>query len=308
MPCGCARASASWGASPWLRCGSRAMRVRGRVRRKMLRGVYPIPSLLTIGNLLCGFYAVVSVYHDEYGPAAVAILVAAVLDLFDGAVARMTGSTSELGVQLDSLADLVSFGVAPAILVHVWALKPLSRLGWVLEGMLPAALFVAAGAFRLARFNVQTAHLDKRYFVGLPIPAAAATIATFVLFMRSNSTFIAFDREIASREVTTLIVALGTIALAILMVSRIRYRSLKGLELKRARPASTLKGITLLVMLLAISLAWRPRWVLFYAFLFYALSGPARHTYMGWRRMRGRGVDPVRDALRHPEPPGGVGP
>jgi len=284
------------------------MRVRGRVRRKMLRGVYPIPSLLTIGNLLCGFYAVVSLYYDEFGAAAVAILLAAVLDLCDGGVARMTGSTSELGVQLDSLADLVSFGVAPAMLVHVWALKPLSRVGWVLEGMLPAALFVAAGAFRLARFNIQTGHLDKRYFVGLPIPAAAATIATFVLFMRSNSTFTAFDREIASREVTTLIVALGTIALAILMVSRIRYRSMKGLDLNRARPPSTLKGIFLLMVLLTIALAARPRWVLFYAFLGYALSGPVRHLYLAWRRPASRGEDPVRDALRRPEPPGGVGP
>ena len=278
------------------------------MRRKLLRGVYPIPSLLTIGNLLCGFYAIAWVFQEDYAFAAGAILVAAVLDLFDGAVARMTGTTSELGVQLDSLADLVSFGVAPALLAHVWAFKPVqSRLGFFVE-VLPAALFVAAGAFRLARFNVQTAFLDKRYFVGLPIPAAAATIATFILFMGVNDSFKAFGRPIASREVTTLIVALGTFALAILMVSRVRYRSLKGIDPNRARPPSTLKWIFLLVLLVAVLLATVPRWVLFYGFLGYALSGPLRHVSMTWRRMTGRGEEPMRDALRRPEPPGGVGP
>ncbi len=284
------------------------MRVRVRVRRKLLRGVYPIPTLLTIGNLLCGFYAIAWVFQEDYAFAAGAILVAAVLDFFDGTVARMTGNTSELGVQLDSLADVVSFGVAPALLAHVWAFKPVqSRLGFFVE-VLPAALFVTAGAFRLARFNVQTAYLDKRYFVGLPIPAAAAAIATFILFMGVNDSFKAFGRPIASREVTTLIVALGTVGLAILMVSRVRYRSLKGLELNRAWPLSTLKWIAPLLLLLAVALRTRPHWVLFYACLAYAVSGPIRHVYMAWRRMTGRGEDPMRDALRRPEPPGGVGP
>ncbi len=282
--------------------------MRVRVRRKLLRGVYPIPFLLTIGNLLCGFFAIAWVFHEDYAFAAGAILVAAVLDLLDGTVARMTGTTSELGVQLDSLADVVSFGVAPAMLAHVWAFKPVSgRLDLIVE-VLPAALFVAAGAFRLARFNVQTAFLDKRYFVGLPIPAAAATIAGFVLFMRTNDKFTLFDRQIASREVTTLIVALGTVALAILMVSRVRYRSLKGLELNRAWPPSTLKWITVLVLLLLVALWKQPRWVLFYPFLGYALSGPVRHVYLAWRRVTGRGEETIREALRRPEPPGGVGP
>ncbi len=284
------------------------MRVRVRMRRKLLRGVYPVPSLLTIGGLLCGFYAIVSVYYDEYGSAAVAILVAGLLDLLDGTVARMTGSSSELGVQLDSLSDLVSFGVAPAMLVHVWAIKPWSRLGWFLEGMLPSALFVAAGAFRLARFNVQTAFLDKRYFVGLPIPAAAATIASFVLFMRDRLNFTAFGREIASREMTTATVAVMTVVLAFLMMSRIRYRSMKGIELNRAWPSSALTGMTLMVMFLAVALAARPRWVLFAAFLGFSLSGPARHLYLGVRRFLGHGEGSIREAARRPEPPGGVGP
>jgi CDP-diacylglycerol---serine O-phosphatidyltransferase len=282
--------------------------VRLRVRRKLLRGIYPVPAILTMGNLLCGFYAIASAFQEDYAFAAGAILVAAVLDLLDGTVARMTATTSELGVQLDSLADVVSFGVAPALLAHVWAFKPVSgRLHLIVE-VLPAALFVAAGAYRLARFNVQTAFLDKRFFVGLPIPAAAATVASFVLFMRTNDTFTLFDRQIASREVTALIVALGTVALAVLMVSRVRYRSLKGIDLNRAWPPSTLRWIFLLVLLLAVGLTTVPRWVLFYAFLGYAISGPIRHVYMAWRRMTGRSEDPVREVLRRAEPPGGVGP
>ncbi len=282
--------------------------MRVRMRRKLLRGVYPIPSLLTIGNLLCGFYAIAWVFQEDYAFAAGAILVAAVLDLLDGTVARMTGSSSELGVQLDSLADLVSFGVAPAMLAHVWAFKPVSsRLGLFVEA-LPAALFVAAGAFRLARFNVQTAFLDKRYFVGLPIPAAAGTVAAFVLFMGDKPAFTTFGREIASREVTTATVAVMTVILAFLMVSRIRYRSMKGIELKRAWPASMLTGMTLVVMLLAVALTKRPRWVLFYAFLGYALSGPVRHLLIAARRARGHAEEPTREPLRRPEPPGRIGP
>jgi len=287
---------------------SMRMNIRVRMRRKLMRGVYPVPTLLTIGNLLCGFYAIAWAFQEDYAFAAGAILLAAVLDLLDGAVARMTGNASELGVQLDSMADLVSFGVAPAMLAHVWAFKPVSsRLGFFVE-VLPAALFVAAGAFRLARFNVQTAFLDKRYFVGLPIPGAAATIASFVLFMRSNDKFTAFGREIASREVTTGTVALMTVILAFLMVSGIRYRSLKGIELKRVWPASALTGMTLVVMFLTVALATVPRWVLFYTFLGYVLSGPMRQVLMAARRPAAHAEGPIRDAARRPEPPGGPGP
>lgn len=283
--------------------------IRVRMRRRLLRGVYPVPTLLTIGNLLCGFFAIAWVFQEDYAFAAGAILLAAVLDLLDGAVARMTGSASELGVQLDSLADLVSFGVAPAVLAHVWAFKPVnSRMGFFVE-VLPAALFVAAGAFRLARFNIQTAFLDKRYFVGLPIPAAAATIASFILFMRSNEKFTAFGREIASREFTTGAVALMTVILAFLMVSRIRYRSLKGIELKRAWPASALMGIVLVLMFLTVALATVPRWVLFYTFLGYVLSGPLRHVLAAARRPAHYREAALRDAVNRPaEPPGRPGP
>jgi CDP-diacylglycerol--serine O-phosphatidyltransferase len=281
------------------------IRMQARMRRRLMRGVYPIPSLLTIGSLLCGFYAIVSVYYDEFAQASVGILMAALLDFLDGAVARLTGSTSELGVQLDSLADLVAFGVAPAMLVHVWAIKPWSRLGWFIEGMLPSALFVAAGAFRLARFNVQAAYLDKRYFVGLPIPGAAITVASFVLFMGDKPTFTTFGREIASREMTTAVVAVMTVVLAFLMVSRVRYRSLKGIELNRAWPSSALTGMTLMVMLLVVAAAARPRWVFFALFIGYALSGPVRYLYLAARRLGGHGDAPMREGVPRAEPPRG---
>ena len=161
---------------------------RTGVRRRMRRGVYLLPSILTLGNLFCGFYALIAVYNDEYMGAAVAILVALVFDHLDGGVARMTGASSDLGIQLDSLSDLVSFGVAPGLLAYVFALKP---FGWI--GGLAAFAFAACGAFRLARFNVQTRSLDKRFFVGLPIPAAAAVVATFVLFMQDSSAVVVFE-------------------------------------------------------------------------------------------------------------------
>ena len=134
------------------------------------RGVYILPSILTIGNLFCGFYAIIAVSKHDYSKAALAIMIALVVDFLDGAVARIAKATSDFGVELDSLADLVSFGVAPGMLAYVFAMRPFGRIGW-----LAAFLFAACGALRLARFNVQTRKLDKRHFVGLPIPAAAAS-------------------------------------------------------------------------------------------------------------------------------------
>ena len=185
---------------------------RSGVRRRMRRGVYLLPSILTLGNLFGGFYALVAVYNDEYVAAAIAILLALVFDYLDGGVARMTGATSELGIQLDSLADLVSFGVAPALLAYVFAVKP---FGWI--GGLATFAFTACGAFRLARFNLQTRSLDKRFFVGLPIPAAAAVVATFVLFMKDSSAVVVFGRELVPPQATAAGVLLGMYGLGFLL-------------------------------------------------------------------------------------------
>ncbi len=240
---------------------------RAGMKRRMRRGVYLLPSILTLGNLFGGFYALVAVYNDEYVAAAVAILLALVFDYLDGGVARMTGATSELGIQLDSLADLVSFGVAPALLAYVFALKPFG-----LVGGLAAFAFAACGAFRLARFNVQTRSLDKRFFVGLPIPAAAAVVATFVLFMKDSSAVVVFGRELVPPHATAAGVLLGMYGLGFLMVSKIRYRSLKGLELRKRRPFTIMT--TLLLVLLVV--ASHPSFFLFVFFLLYAASGIVR--------------------------------
>jgi CDP-diacylglycerol---serine O-phosphatidyltransferase len=241
----------------------------------MRRGVYLLPSSLTLGNLFCGFYALIAIYNDEYRTAALAIVLATVFDTLDGAVARMTGATSELGIQLDSLADLVSFGVAPGLLAYVMALKP---FGWI--GGLAAFAFAACGAFRLARFNVQTHVLDKRYFVGLPIPAAAAVVATFVLFMKESSAVVVYGRELVPPEATAAGVLLGMYALGFLMVSRLRYRSLKGLDVKKRRPGTIFT--TLLLVLVVV--ASHPTFFLFLGFLVYAASGPLRMIPMRRRR------------------------
>ena len=142
----------------------------------MKRGVYILPNLFTTGNLFCGFWSIISVFQEKYFYAAVAILLASVFDALDGKVARLSGATTKFGVQYDSLADLVSFGIAPALLAFSWALRPYGRFGW-----LAAFLFVVCGALRLARFNVQTASGEVKYFKGLPIPAAASMIALTIL-------------------------------------------------------------------------------------------------------------------------------
>jgi CDP-diacylglycerol--serine O-phosphatidyltransferase len=248
----------------------------GRVamRRRMRRGVYLLPSILTLGNLSCGFYALVAVYNDEYVAAAVAILLALVFDYLDGGVARMTGAISDLGIKLDSLADLVSFGVAPGLLAYIFALKP---FGWV--GGLAAFAFAACGAFRLARFNVQTRTLDKRFFVGLPISAAAAVVAAFVLFMRESSAVVVFGRELVPAKWTAAGVLLGMYGLGFLMVSKIRYRSLKGLEMRKRRPFTIMT--TLLLVFLVV--ASHPSLFLFLFFTLYAVSGIVR-SLPAWQK------------------------
>jgi CDP-diacylglycerol--serine O-phosphatidyltransferase len=146
----------------------------------MKRGIYILPNLFTTGNLLCGFWAIISVFQEKYFYSAVAILTASVFDILDGKVARLSGATSKFGVQYDSLADLISFGITPAVLAYSWALRPYGRFGW-----LAAFLFVVCGALRLARFNIQSASGEVKYFKGLPIPAAASMIAlTILLYLR----------------------------------------------------------------------------------------------------------------------------
>ncbi len=248
-----------------------------RTRERAARGIYLLPNLFTTGNLFSGFYAIISVFNADYVVAAIAILVAVVFDSLDGKAARFTKTTSRFGVEYDSLADLVSFGVAPGLLIYSWALSGFGRVGWA-----AVFLFLACGALRLARFNVQAGSVEGRYFVGLPIPAAASMLATTVLF----------DRHILGlgREMRPLLIVTMTYLLAFLMVSHVRYRSFKDLNLSARRPFHVLVGVILvLIVLVAV-----PQAMLFAAVALYVIWGVVeRPLSMLAGRVISRRVTPV---------------
>jgi len=235
-------------------------------RERLSRGLFVLPTLFTVGNLFCGYLSIWCSIRGTFELAAILVIAAAVLDGLDGRVARLTNSTSEFGEEYDSLADLVSFGVAPAILVYSWGLSDFHRLGWM-----AAFLFVVCGSMRLARFNIQTKVLDKRYFVGLPIPAAAGTIVTLVLATP--------DRLVSRLWMAGLLVV--TILLSYLMISTIRYRSFKDLDLKRSRPAWILPATALAFAVIA----YRPKVALLGLALVFAASGPVTKL-VSWARRR----------------------
>lgn len=229
---------------------------------KRRRGGYLVPNLLTTGNLFCGLYAILAVMNANFVSAAIAMLVALVFDMLDGKSARWMNSTSQFGVEYDSLADLVSFGVAPGLLMYVWALKP--------HGMAGVAVmfaFVACGALRLARFNVITATSESKYFTGLPIPAAASVVATLVIF----------DHRVfaLASEIKPIFILILTLTLAFLMVSALKYRSFKDLQFKRAQLFNYLVWAILGLMLVV---AW-PEVVLFLVCIAYASLGPLEQVF-----------------------------
>jgi CDP-diacylglycerol--serine O-phosphatidyltransferase len=216
--------------------------------------IYILPNLMTTGNLFCGFFAIISSIKGEFLSAAYAIVAASVFDLLDGRLARLTRSTSKFGAEYDSLCDLCSFGMAPAVLLYQWALYPYGRFGW-----LACFLFVTCGALRLARFNVQANIVEKSYFQGLPIPMAAGIVASSVL---------AFS-DLQLDPVANLGLLLMTFLLAFVMVSTFRYRSFKDLDLKERHPFRYLViGVALLVVV-----ALKPEVNLFIMFLTYAVLG-----------------------------------
>ncbi len=194
--------------------------------QRFKRGVYVVPAMFTVGNLFCGYACLVYSMRGDFDTAAVLIGVAMVLDTLDGFFARLTRSTSAFGVELDSLADVVSFGLAPAILAFSWGLWPLGRLGWA-----AGFIYVTAAAMRLARFNIQTStHTDKRYFAGMPSPAAAAVIASTVYLYPWGLQ----DPRAAAFALAMVLVP------AFLMVSTIRFRSVKAIDIGWRRSPSIL--------------------------------------------------------------------
>jgi len=236
---------------------------------KLRKGVYLIPSLFTAGNLMCGFFSILSTFNGEYVHAALFIILAHLLDGVDGYAARLTKTTSQFGVEFDSLADVVSFGVAPAILVYYWALVPWHTWGW-----LAACTYVVCGALRLSRFNVQSRGLSKSHFVGLPIPAAAETITASVLMY-----YFLGGEGAPNRHVTFLLVIYG---LAGLMVSNFHYFSLKNADLRRRHPIGRLVfGIILITLIIA-----EPQIMFFTIVLLYTLSGPLLWCWAFHKRRR----------------------
>jgi CDP-diacylglycerol--serine O-phosphatidyltransferase len=212
-------------------------RATDRPRYRFRRGVYLLPSLLTMGNMFCGYACVVYAMRGEYETAAPFIGFAVILDMLDGRIARLTGTTSEFGVEFDSMADIISFGMAPAILSFQWGLSALGRLGWA-----AGFLFVAAAAMRLARFNIQSASGgDKRYFVGMPSPAAAAIPAATVFAYPTGL----YDYREALPALAMVLVP------AVLMVSTIRFRSFKTLDSQSRRPYTVLIFIAAGIVLIA---------------------------------------------------------
>jgi CDP-diacylglycerol--serine O-phosphatidyltransferase len=269
--------------APFLR------RATDRPRRRFRRGVYLLPSLFTIGNMFCGYACVVYAMRQEYQTAAAFIGLAIALDMLDGRIARITGTESAFGLEFDSLADVISFGIAPAILSFAWGLSPLGRLGWA-----AGFVFVTAAAMRLARFNIQSASGgDKRYFVGMPSPAAAAIPAATVYAFP----FGLYDYREALPALAMVLVP------ALLMVSTIRFRSFKNLDLQTRRPSR----VVLLFAAALVLITWLHQYVLVvmaYSYLASAFIG------LAISRLRHRGgvsaADdrPVRseasgDALRH---------
>lgn len=227
--------------------------------RRRPKGIYVLPSLFTTANLFAGFYAIVAAMNGNFEYAPLAIYLAMLLDALDGRVARITHTESEFGFHYDSLVDMVSFGLAPALVMYEWALSGMGKLGW-----LAAFIYVAGAGLRLARFNTQAgmAVSDKRYFRGLPSPSGAGLVAGFV--------WVLYATGVPGRDISILALAVTVLA-GVLMVSNVRYRSFKDLDLRGRVPFVTILAVPLVFVLIFLD----PPQVLFAIFLAYAVSGPA---------------------------------
>lgn len=234
------------------------------------KGVYLLPNLLTTAALFAGFFAIIKAVEGAYVAAGIAVLIALVFDGLDGRVARLISAETHFGADYDSISDAISFGLAPAVLIHQWALEPFGNIGW-----LGGFLFTACAGLRLARFNSQSAVKDKRYFQGLPAPAAAATLGAWVLFVEDTGlAWVGVD----------LVTLVGVYCLALLMVSNIRYRSFKDADLRYRVPFPVAVAVVGLLILVAI----HPPLMLAAFFIVYALAGPVDTIRQLRRRRRQR--------------------
>jgi CDP-diacylglycerol--serine O-phosphatidyltransferase len=260
------------------------------VVKKRRKGIYILPNLFTLAALFGGFYAIVMAINARFDLAAVGVFCAMVLDSLDGRVARMTNTQSAFGEQMDSLSDMVSFGAAPALIAYVWALKGLGRWGWI-----AAFVYCACAALRLARFNVNTGVVDKRYFQGLPSPAAAALVAGFIWLLTENGL-----KGTSTLELGPLMLSVPwlTFALALYagltMVTNVPFYSFKDVHMKRSVPF-------VVIVLLAIGIAViniDPPIVMFGLFLFYGFSGYVSYV---WRKTKGIPTSVISTSTDEPE-------
>ncbi len=260
------------------------------VVRKRRKGIYVLPNLFTLGALFGGFYAIVMAINGRFDLAAVGVFCAMVLDSLDGRVARMTNTQSAFGEQMDSLSDMVSFGAAPALIAYVWALQGIGRWGWI-----AAFVYCACAALRLARFNVNTGVVDKRYFQGLPSPAAAALVAGFVWLLTENGV-----RGNGMLPVGGLNLPVPWIAFflalyaGLTMVTNLPFYSFKDVHMKRSVPFAVIVAIVLFIAIVNID----PPTVLFGVFIAYGLSGYAVYV---WRKTRGMPTSVVSISTDEPE-------
>lgn len=232
------------------------IRTKRNTKEKSHRGIYILPNIFTSLNLFFGFYAVIAAINGKFVAAAVAIIIGVLFDIMDGKIARATNTTSKFGLEYDSLADLISFGLAPGLMIYLWSLRSLGRLGW-----LAAFLFMACGALRLARFNSQVDVISSDYFMGLPIPAGAGMASTVVLFCHKFG---------IQAKINPIIILVMLYVLSFLMVSTIKYNSFKKPELFKKMNFNVLVAI----LLILIFIAAQPSIALFLLALTYVVSGP----------------------------------
>jgi CDP-diacylglycerol--serine O-phosphatidyltransferase len=252
----------------------------GVVVRKRRKGIYILPNLFTLAALFGGFYAVVMAMNGRFDLAAAGVFCAMVLDSLDGRVARMTNTQSAFGEQMDSLSDMVSFGAAPALIAYVWSLKELGRWGWI-----AAFVYCACAALRLARFNVNTAVVDKRYFQGLPSPAAAALVAGFIWVMN--------DQGVTGSEVRWIMFALALYA-GLTMVTNVPFYSFKDIQMKKSVPFAVIVLIALGIAVINID----PPVVLFGLFVVYGFSG---YGLYAWRKAKGLQTSVISTSTDEPD-------
>ncbi len=245
-------------------------RHKRNIEKKAKKGIYLLPNTLTLCGMFCGFFAILSAINGNFLYAAWAIVLANVFDGLDGWIARLTGTTTRFGIELDSLSDLVAFGVAPSVMMYKWALMPFGRVGWA-----AAFLFVACGALRLARFNIQTGMPGSKAFKGMPIPGAATVMSSIVIFYHD------YWNGLPEKRLFFLVI---TILLSLLMVSTIRYHGLKEIDFREKKPFWFLIVFVLILFILFV----HPSTAIFIFAMAYLVWGIIENIHLFIKRKKAR--------------------